>query len=199
MGRRPNFTREQILNCAFEMLNTEDLKAITARNIALKLGVSTIAIYTAFESMDELKNELAKKAKMKLFEYTQREYHTNLSIFNIGIGICLFAKEESELFRTIFLRESMPREFMDEVLNDFKKLIYNSFKNDKIYKNVSKEIVENIMKKGWYYSHGYATLICTEFYPDIQFETFKNEIIDMGNILLDSMVKKQKALENMKL
>lgn len=199
MGRRPNFTREQILNCAFEMLNTEDLKAITARNIALKLGVSTIAIYTAFESMDELKNELAKKAKMKLFEYTQREYHTNLSIFNIGIGICLFAKEESELFRTIFLRESMPREFMDEVLNDFKKLIYNSFKNDKIYKNVSKEIVENIMKKGWYYSHGYATLICTEFYPDIQFETFKNEIIDMGNILLDSMVKKQKALENIEL
>ncbi|MGL4787742.1 MAG: TetR/AcrR family transcriptional regulator, partial [Cetobacterium sp.] len=79
MGRKPNFTREEILNSAFEILNNESLKDVTARNIAKKLGVSTIAIYSAFKSMDELKNELAKKAKTKLFEYTKRDY-TDLSI-----------------------------------------------------------------------------------------------------------------------
>ncbi|WP_407537251.1 hypothetical protein [Cetobacterium somerae] len=34
MGRKPNFTREEILNSAFEILNNESLKDVTARNIA---------------------------------------------------------------------------------------------------------------------------------------------------------------------
>lgn len=189
MGRRAKFKKEEILECAFDILNRESLKEVTARNITNSLGVSTIAIYSAFESMDELKNELAKKAKKKLEEYTNRAY-TNLSILNIGIGVCLFAKEEKALFRTIFLRESMPREFMDEIMADFKEFIREGFKKSKEYKHLSEETIEWLMKKGWYFSHGYATLICTGFYPEIEFETFKNEVIDMGNVLLEKALQK---------
>lgn len=195
MGRRPNFTREEILECAFEILNSESLKEVTARNIAKKLGVSTIAIYSTFKSMDELKNELAKKAKTKLFEYTKINY-ANLSILNIGIGICLFAKEEKALFRTIFLREGMPREFMDEIMNDFRNLIHNGFNNNEVYNQFPEDIIEWVIKKGWYFSHGYATLICTGFYIDIEFETFKKEVVDMGNILIQKALEMTEEREN---
>lgn len=189
MGRRAKFTKEEILECAFEILNRESLKEVTARNITKSLGVSTIAIYSVFESMDELKNELAKKAKKKLEEYTNKNY-TDLAILNIGIGVCLFAKEEKALFRTIFLRESMPREFMDEIMDDFKNFIREGFKRSDKYKHLSEDTTEWIIKKGWYFSHGYATLICTEFYPDIEFDTFKKEIVDMGIILLEKALEK---------
>lgn len=195
MGRRPNFTREEILDCAFEILNKESLKEVTARNIAKKLGVSTIAIYSSFKSMDELKNELSKKAKTKLFEYTKREY-TDLNILNIGIGVCLFAKEEKALFRTIFLREGLPREFTDEILEDFRGLIKDGFNKNELYNRFPEDVVEWITKKGWYFSHGYATLICTGFYPEIEFETFKNEVIEMGTILMEKALKITKEREN---
>lgn len=188
MGRKPNYTKEEILNSAFEILNNKNLKEVTARNIAKNLGVSTIAIYSAFLSMNDLKNELSKKAKMKLFEYTKRDY-TNFSLLNIGIGICVFAQQEKDLFRTIFLREGLPREFMDEVMNDFRDLIYNGFHKSDSYSRFPTEIIEWIIKKGWYFSHGYATLICTGFYTDIKFETYKQEIVEMGEILI------KKALE----
>ncbi|MDX8336467.1 MULTISPECIES: TetR/AcrR family transcriptional regulator [Cetobacterium] len=195
MGRKPNFTREEILNCAFEILNNQNLKEVTARNIAKKLGASTIAIYSTFKSMDELKNELSKKAKTKLFEYTKRDY-TNLSILNIGIGICLFAKEEKALFRTIFLREGLPREFTDEVMDDFRNLIYSGFNSNEDYNQFPVDIIEWVIKKGWYFSHGYATLICTGFYTDIEFETFKKEIIEMGNVLIEKALQMTKERDN---
>nr|WP_307776252.1 TetR/AcrR family transcriptional regulator [uncultured Cetobacterium sp.] len=188
MGRKPNFTRDEILQCAFELLNDKSLKDVTARNIASKLGSSTISIYSAFKSMDEIKNELSKKAKEKLFDYTRVEY-TNLSILNIGIGVCLFAKEEKDLFRTIFLREGLPREFMDEIMDDFRDLIRSGFKSNFDYSNLNNEVVEWTIKKGWYFTHGYATLICTGFYPDIDFETIKNELLEMGNILIKKAVE----------
>lgn len=34
MGRKPNYTKEEILNSAFEILNNKNLKEVTARNIA---------------------------------------------------------------------------------------------------------------------------------------------------------------------
>ncbi|MGL4628495.1 TetR/AcrR family transcriptional regulator [Cetobacterium sp.] len=195
MGRKPNFSRDEILESAYEILNNENLKEVTARNVAKKLGVSTIGIYSAFKSMDELKNELSKKAKTKLFEYTKRDY-TDLSLLNIGIGICLFAKEEKALFRTIFLREGLPREFMDEVMDDFRNLIYNGFNNNKEYNQFPVDIVEWVIKKGWYFSHGYATLICTGFYPEIEFETFKTEVIEMGDLLINKALEMTKEREN---
>ncbi|MGL5176112.1 MAG: TetR/AcrR family transcriptional regulator [Cetobacterium sp.] len=195
MGRKPNFSRDEILESAYEILNNENLKEVTARNVAKKLGVSTIAIYSAFKSMDELKNELSKKAKTKLFEYTKRDY-TDLSLLNIGIGICLFAKEEKALFRTIFLREGLPREFMDEIMDDFRNLIYNGFNNNKEYNQFPVDIIEWVIKKGWYFSHGYATLICTGFYPEIEFETFKTEVIEMGNLLINKALEMTKEREN---
>lgn len=194
MGRRPNFTREEILDCAYEILNNESLKEVTARNVAKKLGVSTIGIYSAFKSMDELKNELSKKAKTKLFEYTKRDY-TDLPLLNIGIGICHFAKEEKVLFRTIFLRECLPREFTDEVMQDFKDLIYSGFSSNEEYNRFPVDITEWVIKKGWYFSHGYATLICTGFYIDIEFETFKKEIIEMGDLLIKKALEMTKERE----
>ncbi|MGL4653614.1 MAG: TetR/AcrR family transcriptional regulator [Cetobacterium sp.] len=195
MGRKPNFSRDEILESAYEILNNENLKEVTARNVAKKLGVSTIAIYSAFKSMDELKNELSKKAKTKLFEYTKRDF-TDLSLLNIGIGICLFAKEEKALFRTIFLREGLPREFTDEIMDDFRNLIYSGFNNNKEYNQFPVDIIEWVIKKGWYFSHGYATLICTGFYPEIEFETFKTEVIEMGDLLINKALEMTKEREN---
>ena len=46
MPRALNFSREEILQVAYNILIEEGMKSITARNIAKKLGSSTISQYT---------------------------------------------------------------------------------------------------------------------------------------------------------
>ncbi len=191
MSRKPNFTKEEILNCAYNILIEKNLKEVTARNIAKNLNSSTISIYSAFDSMGELKNELTKKAENKLFEYTKIEY-TELSILNIGMGICLFAKEEKALFRTIFLREGLPDKFVHDLLKNFKTLIFSSFQNRKEYSSLNQNTIEWIMKKGWIYTQGFATQICTGFYSNPTFKEIKTDLLEMGTIIFTEGFKRNR-------
>ncbi|SJZ83887.1 transcriptional regulator, TetR family [Cetobacterium ceti] len=183
MARKPNFTKDEILDCAYDILLESSLKEVTARTVAKRLNASTISIYSAFSSMGDLKNALAKRAKNKLFEYTKIN-NTDMEILDIGMGVCLFARDEKELFRTIFLRESMPKDFIDEVLEDFKKLIYTSFKNTPMGPELSEKTINWIMKKGWLFTQGFATLICTGFYDNPSDDEIKKELVEMGTILI---------------
>ena len=72
MPRALNFSREEILQVAYNILIEEGMKSITARNIAKKLGSSTISIYSNFKSMSDLKNEMSRLAKNKLFDITKK-------------------------------------------------------------------------------------------------------------------------------
>ena len=181
MARNPNFSKNEILEIAYEILIKDGNKGLTARNIASKLGVSTIAIYSSFKSMGNLKNELSRLAKNKLFDRTKLKY-TDIDLLNIGIGICIFAKQEKSLFRAIFFRENLSKEFVDEIVYGLKDILTESFKADDKHK-YSDEAIEWMLKKGWWYVHGYATLICSGFYNPT-FDEIKKELLDMGSIII---------------
>lgn len=180
MARTLKFSREEIIEVAYKIMITEGTKSLTARNVAKKLGSSTISIYSNFNSMGDLRNELSRVAKNKLFDKTKLEY-TDMKLLNIGIGICIFAKKEKELFRSIFFREDLSREFIDEIITDLKTLLTESFKADK--NNYSDEAIDWMLKKGWWYVHGYASLICAGFYNP-SYEEIKMELMDMGSIIV---------------
>ena len=182
MPRALNFSREEILQVAYNILIEEGMKSITARNIAKKLGSSTISIYSNFKSMSDLKNEMSRLAKNKLFDITKKEY-TDQGLLNIGIGICIFAKQEKALFRSIFLREDLSKDFIDEIITDLKNLITASFRADERYNHLSDEVIEWMLKKGWWYVQGYASLICSRFYNPTYDDILK-ELRDMGSVIV---------------
>ena len=182
MPRALNFSREEILQVAYNILIEEGMKSITARNIAKKLGSSTISIYSNFKSMSDLKNEMSRLAKNKLFDITKKEY-TDQGLLNIGIGICIFAKQEKALFRSIFLREDLSKDFIDEIITDLKNLITASFRADERYNHLSDEVIEWMLKKGWWYVQGYASLICSGFYNPTYDDILK-ELRDMGSVIV---------------
>ena len=72
MPRTLNFSKDEILQVAYHILIEEGMKSITARNIAKKPGSSTISIYSNFKSMADLKNEMSRLAKNKLFDITKK-------------------------------------------------------------------------------------------------------------------------------
>ena len=62
MAPKPKFTKEEIIATAFDLARDNGLDSITVRNVAKKLGSSIAPIYVNFNTVDELIQEVVKKA-----------------------------------------------------------------------------------------------------------------------------------------
>ncbi|NLF42724.1 MAG: TetR/AcrR family transcriptional regulator, partial [Bacteroidales bacterium] len=61
MGPKVKFTREQIVDAAFEIARTEGMDSISMRKIAERMSSSVAPIYANFENVDELHQALFEK------------------------------------------------------------------------------------------------------------------------------------------
>ena len=57
MAPKNKFTKEQIVAAALNVVREGGISSLTAKTLAEKLGTSTRPIFTAFATMDNLKNE----------------------------------------------------------------------------------------------------------------------------------------------
>ena len=65
MPPKPKFTKDEIINAAFEIVRTRGEHALTAREVGKYLKTSSSPIFTVFNDMEELKTEVARKAKAR--------------------------------------------------------------------------------------------------------------------------------------
>ena len=91
------FTKEIIVNAAYDILKEEGFENISARKIAKKLNCSTAPIYFNFETVEEVKKEVINLCEKKLNKYLYGNY-SQRKILNASIGFVIFAREEKELF-----------------------------------------------------------------------------------------------------
>ena len=106
MPAKPKYTREEVIDAAYEIARESDMSAITAREVGKRLHTSSSPIFTVFECMEQLKAEVWKKA---VAEYRNRlnsalEQPENASYKQIGIETVRFAVTEPNLFRILFVR-----------------------------------------------------------------------------------------------
>ena len=109
------FTREEIIQAALDLTRESGIAAVTARGLGAKLGSSVKPIFSLFENMEEVQNEVLKAAE-KLSQARIREtmesgqyppYKAS------GIAYICFAREEKELFKLLYMRDRS-RETFDE-------------------------------------------------------------------------------------
>ena len=175
MPKKPIFTKEQVYKTAFEVFKIEGIDGISARNLAKSLGASPAPIYSFYSSIDTLKNELLDEAKKLFLDYVKKE-RTDSIFLNIGMGICIFAREEKELFQAIFLRESLGKR--NEVIREFRDLIKDEMSKDSRFDNLNEEFKTNLYIDCWMYAHGFATLIATNYYENITDEVIKGRLME---------------------
>ncbi len=187
MPKKVVFTREDVVGKGFEILKESGLNAITARNIAKKLKSSPAPIYSYFSSMDQLKEELIEIAKNQFLTYIRKPY-TDIVFLNVGMGIVIFAREEKELFSSIFLKNNSYK----DIISEFKKSIYEEIEDDYRFEGVEREKKDWLLEKCWIYAHGLATLVSTNFIKDTSDEYIKANLLDMS-ILFKHVLGETKA------
>ncbi|MBC2857214.1 TetR/AcrR family transcriptional regulator, partial [Cetobacterium sp. 2A] len=148
MPKKAIFTKEQIHKKAFEMFEKHGLDEITARNLAKALNASPAPIYSCYGSMDELKKDLISRAKEVFIEYVKKQ-ETDMIFLNSGIGLCAFAREEKQLFKSIFLKEKA----YNSVLKEFRDLMKDEMSKDERFSGLPSEFKNELFLECWFYGH----------------------------------------------
>lgn len=179
MPKKAIFKKEQIRAKAFEMFEKNGLDDITARSLAKELNCSPAPIYSSYTSMDELKLELIEDAKKIFLDYVSSS-ETDLIFLNKGIGLCAFAREEKELFKSIFLRNNS----YGGLLKKFRNLIRDEMDKDERFTNLPLEFKYQLFLECWLVAHGLATLIATDYFAEPTNEFIKKTLMDSAAVML---------------
>lgn len=62
MPPKPKFTKEEIVQTALEIVSQKGVRALTANELGAALGTSARPIFTVFDSMKEVQDEVRKAA-----------------------------------------------------------------------------------------------------------------------------------------
>ncbi|OPX83337.1 MAG: Tetracycline repressor protein class H [Pelotomaculum sp. PtaB.Bin104] len=113
MGPKIKFTREQIIDAAFEIAKTEGIDNITMRKIAEKMGSSVAPIYVNFKNTDELIEALIERV-ISISQQLLIEESTGNPFRDMGSASLRFAMEYSVLFRDLVMKNNNYMKSYDE-------------------------------------------------------------------------------------
>lgn len=103
------FTKEAILNEAFEILRSEGIEAVSARAIAKRLGSSTQPVYSAYDSMDSLKADLVEMAKDFASSFLVTNDEGEEPFLSIGIQYLRLARGAGGIQASVHVRPRRDR------------------------------------------------------------------------------------------
>jgi len=156
MSRKPKYTREQIINGAYQLVREAGIESIDARRLAKRLDCSTQPLFTMFKSMDEIKYEVKKKAYA---EYDQRcelaLKDAELPFRQAGINYIVFALEEPNLFKFLFTGRSQQTYIEFNLDHNHKEILQACQKQYGLNEKYAKELYFS----SWVFVHGLAVLV----------------------------------------
>lgn len=121
MPKKPKFTKEQVINAAYELIKQEGIESFAARPLAKKLNSACSPIFTLFESMEDVKMEVYKKVR-KEFVLELKKSLDYFPIFKeFGLRFVKYAISNPKLFVMLFGPKYVIS--MEELIKDFEDII----------------------------------------------------------------------------
>ena len=157
MPPKPKFSREQIIEKAFDIVRNDGPSALTARHLGEKLGSSARPIFTVFDSMDDVIKEVVTCAKNLYSEYVFAGLASVPAFKGVGTQYIQFAIKEPQLFRLLFMTVNEQANLGNilSLIDDNSVAILSSVKDGY---GLDDEQAKRIYMHLWVYTHGIATM-----------------------------------------
>lgn len=167
------FNRDAVLNAAYQLVRRDGPSALNARAVAHELGGSTQPIFRLFSGMEELKQAVIERALMTWKESLSTRLQTSaFPYLSIGMSFLLFARDEPELFKLLFMRDRVSDgSCTDYNVNWGTPLIEDSVK-------VDAETARKLYARNWLYCHGLAVVIATKYLPCLEEGQLRSLLVD---------------------
>lgn len=162
MPPKAKFTREEIIEAALKIAKERGLDAVTARELGAELGSSARPIFTVFQNMDEVHEEVIKAAKEIYGGYVRKGLEQEVAFRGVGMAYVQFAIREKRLFQLLFMRENTEENDMEHILafiDDNYETILSSVEESY---DLARKDAERLYRHLWIYTHGIATLCATK-------------------------------------
>lgn len=190
MPPKKKFSKEQIVDAAFQIARTEGIDKITIRKVADKLGSSIAPIYVNFNDVDELLRDVVKK----IFDVSQQillEQDSGNPFRDIGIASLRFAKEYSVLFRDLVLKQN---EYMEDYDEDRGNDLVAHMKKDPDLEGFTDEELWNILLKMKIFQTGLSVMVANQSLP----EGFNDEekMIDILDSVARDLISAERLRKN---
>jgi len=154
------FTREAIVEAAFTVTREQGWPAVTARSIAKKVGSSTMPIYSSMKSMEEIETEVRGRAEALLLDFQRRDFGGESSSLNMAIGYVTFARDESNLFRFLYIDRPLgEREGRSGHALTTAEQFMSGTRPVALADQVPTAMEDPRILKSWIFTHGLASLL----------------------------------------
>lgn len=184
MPPKYKFTREEIIKTALDLTRSEGIDALTARVLGSKLGSSPKPIFTVFESMEEVQEEVWKAAKQLYAQYIEMGLQETPAFKGVGMQYIIFAIKESKLFQLLFMTEWPQKPSIYSVLPVIEENYLQILASVQDSYGLDQPAAEVLYRHLWTYSHGIAALCATNL---CSFTT--NEIGKMMSVVFNGVLK----------
>lgn len=185
MPPRKRIFREDILKAAVKLVQEQGAQALSVRNIAQKLNCSTQPIYSEFENMETLRDELMTYVREKYLREDASNYK------QVALSFLHFARRERNLFQLVYLRQRAAGETLFEDPNEM-QTIYKLEVNLKLSQKQAAEMHRRMQ----YYCYSMAVMMATG-YLNFSEEEIDEELTEYYRIILSyyKQVKSEEELQ----
>ena len=160
MPPKAKFTREEIIEAAFQMARTEGIDKITARELGKRLQSSARPIFTVFENMEEVRGEVILRAKETYDVFIAEGLRQELAFKGVGMAYIKFSMEEPMLFQLLFMNAVAGQSGVESILPVIDDNYEDILRSVQKYVD-SREAADMIYQHLWTYTHGIATMCAT--------------------------------------
>lgn len=116
MPPKAKFSRGEIIQAALSIVKQDGMSALTARTLGQKLSSSARPIFTVFQNMEEVQQEVLKAAREEYNKYTRKGLSEVSAFKEIGMQYIRFARDEPQLFQLLFMLQKHDTSTVDGIL-----------------------------------------------------------------------------------
>ncbi len=162
MPPKQKFSKQEMIMAALEITRRDGISALTARGLGAELDSSSRPIFTVFQNMDEVQNEIMLAAKALYNQYVAEGIAEPNPFKGVGMAYIQFAINEPKLFHLLFMTENRAAPELTDVLSIIDE------NSSKILEAVQKEYglddtkARKVYQYLWIFTHGIATLCATK-------------------------------------
>ena len=161
MPPKVRITKEEIVETALRLVRQGGTGALNARTLASERQCSTQPIFSNFPTMEALQHATEEAAYARYLSFLKKGLEDGKypAYKAFGMSYILFAKEERELFRMLFMCDREGRDLSPTA--DFNASV------DMIAKanGCTRETAERMHTEMWIFVHGVATVLVTSYLP----------------------------------
>lgn len=185
MAPKVKFSREQIIDAAFEIAQTEGIDAITMRKIAKKINSSVAPIYVNFKDVNELNEAVMERIISISLQLIKEEDSVN-PLIRMGKACLRFAMEYSVIFRDLVAKNG---KYMQGYDIKMMPALMEEIQKDAELRGLPVDELKKILLKIIIFQLGLSIMAANNLLPE---ELSKQDMMDILSSATDDVIMSAK-------